>query len=514
MQDKLLYGKAGIDRIVGMEVEEDGNVTIFQQTPENDIVKLVKSYRYWILASEKLSKSFVKLEGDLHYCWGIQFTSIQDFYSALRKYSNQDIYKIGNQEEAAMAKDGYCFYQNLRISELKILSFDIESTGLDGTLPDAKVLLITTSVRDHSGKVTNRMFSYDEYETEGDLLDDFCAYVRETDPSVILGHNIISYDFVYLNNRAHANNTTLCLGRDGSDIRFQQYESKFRLDGTRELLYKKPSIYGREICDTFFMAISFDVSKNFESYSLKPLIKQLGFEKEGRQHYDASKIKDNYTNAEEWAKIKAYGQADSEDPIRLWDMMAPLFYNMCPMIPKPFTEILLTASGSKINALMVRAYLQDKHSIPKATEIAKLQGAISFAIPGIYSNCLKIDIASLYPNVIVQYEVYDKKKDPKAYLLKLVETFKQRRLELKRLAAETNDELYKQMDTTTKGILNSFYGFLSTQGVPFNSPESAAFITAKSREILSETIKWASGNDVSKYWSIASDKSEGESDGE
>jgi DNA polymerase elongation subunit (family B) len=198
-------------------------------------------------------------------------------------------------------------------------------------------------------------------------------------------------------------------------------------------------------------------------------------------------------------KIKAYAEADAEDPIKLFDMMAPLYFNMCPIIPKPFSEMLLSASGSKINSLLVRAYLQDRHSIPKATETEAFQGALSFAVPGLYSNCFKIDIASLYPNIIVTYSVYDNEKDPKGYLLELVKTFKESRLQLKKLANETGDPLYKQMDTTTKGILNSFYGFFSASGLNFNSPECGSFITAKGREILEYTIKWASGKDASEF---------------
>jgi DNA polymerase elongation subunit (family B) len=371
--------------------------------------------------------------------------------------------------------------------------------GLDGKLKSGKILIISTTFRDSFGKSINKLFTYDQYKTERELLESFCNYLRECNPSVVTGHNIIGFDFPYLKARCEVTGAKLSMGRNDSEVKFNRYDSKFRLDGTRDLLYKNISIYGREVVDTFFLVTSFDVGKTFESHALKPLIKQLGFEKEGRQYYDAGSIKDHYKNPTEWKKIKDYAESDAEDAIKLFDHMAPLYFNMCPMIPKPFSEILLTASGSKINALLVRAYLQDKHSIPKATPTEAFQGALSFAVSGIYNNCFKIDIASLYPNIIVNYEVFDIDKDPKGYLLELVKSFKESRLKLKKLAAETGDPLYKQMDTTTKGILNSFFGFFSAAGLNFNSPECGSFITAKGRELLGVTIKWASGKEVSEF---------------
>lgn len=496
--NKLVFGKNDTQGIVGFEVQDE-TVEVFTQAQDGNITSQFFPHRYWMLASDRLDSRFNRLEGDLHYKWGRQFSDKSEFFKFRGIYKQKDTYSIYNSEEACMIKDGYTFYKGLKLKDVSLLSFDIETTGLDGYSEDAKVLLISTSFRDYTGIITNKLFSYDEFETEKELIDAFCFYVNEKNPSLLIGHNIITYDFVYLNARCEINNTSLNLGRDGSVVKFNSYESKFRLDGTRDLLYKNVSIYGREVVDTYFLSVSFDVSKSIESYGLKLMIKQLGFEKEGRQYYDAGSIRDHYTNPVEWEKIKQYAIDDAEDPIKLWDYMGPLYFNMASMIPKPFGEILLTASGSKINGMMVRAYLQDKHSIPKADIMEKYEGALSFAVPGIYSNCFKIDLAALYPSIMIEYEVFDSDKDPKGYLLELVKTFRAKRLEYKRLAAETGDSYWKEMDTTAKGILNSFYGFMGAPGLPFNSLACAAFITEKGREILEYTIKWASGENLDKF---------------
>jgi len=105
----------------------------------------------------------------------------------------------------------------------------------------------------------------------------------------------------------------------------------------------------------------------------------------------------------------------------------------------------------------------------------------------------------LYPNIILQDDVCDVDKDPKKYLLALCKIFLELRLEYKRLAAETGDDIWTQMDTTAKSILNSFYGFLGASGLLFNSLQCAAYITARGREILEYAILWASGENADKF---------------
>lgn len=497
--DKLLHGKSGHKRIVGLEVG-DTHAEIFTQDNDGTVVSEFKPVRFWILSSKPLSKKFVKLKGNLHYQYGTQFAERSEWSKLRSIWRNEDIYTIWSGEESLMVKDGYCFYQDMKLSEVSLMSFDIETTGLDPRDKDAKVLLISTTYRNHAGTLTNKLFSYDDYENERELIDAFCSYVREKDPSLLIGHNVITYDFFYLDGRASVNGTSLKLGRDESNVQFDSYQSRFRLDGTRNLEYNNVKVYGREVCDTFFLSMSFDVSKSFESYALKPLVKQLGFEKEGRQYYDAGSIRNNYKNPVEWEKIKAYAEADAEDPIKLFDMMAPSYFYSCHNIPKPFSEILLSATGSKINSILVRAYLQDGHSIPKASEITeKVEGGVSFGVPGIYDNVVKWDIKSCYPSQVLRFKMHDKEKDPEAYFYHLVKYFTERRFEYKAKAKETKDKYWIDMDATAKIFINSAYGTLCTNGLNFNSPANAAKITYESRKIIDTALKWLSGKGADYY---------------
>lgn len=493
--DKLLHGKNPQRNIVGIEVTDD-SAEIFIQNEDGNVSSIFAPNRFWLLASTNIDGKFSRLNGDLYYKWGRLFQERSDFQKMRSIYKNQghDIFTVWNPEEAIMIKDGYSFYRGLKQKDISLLSFDLETTGLDGKAPDAKIVLISTTYRDQHGMV-NKLFSHDEYSDEGEMIHEFCMYVRNMNPSLLVGHNVIGFDFLYLQDRADANLVPFVLGRDDSMVKFANYESKFRLDGTRNLMYKAISVYGREIVDTFLLANKMDVSKKYQSYSLKPLIKEMGLEKEGRQYYDAQNIRKDYLDLDKMKLIKQYAIEDAEDPIKLWDHFGgPQFY-WAQNVPKPFTELLLGATGSQINSMLLRSYIQEKHGVPKADPIEHFDGAITYGKPGIYSNCIRWDVASLYPSIILTYNVCNLDKDPRGNFLAICKTLTEERLKNKKLAKETKDQYYEDLQNSQKIAINSMYGFMGATGLNFNSLKHAELITKYGREILLKAINWATGKD-------------------
>jgi DNA polymerase elongation subunit (family B) len=169
-------------------------------------------------------------------------------------------------------------------------------------------------------------------------------------------------------------------------------------------------------------------------------------------------------------------------------MAAPSFY-LTQMVPKSFQSVVCSATGSQINSIMIRAYLQEAHSLPKESPAVEFEGAISMGNSGLYKNAFKIDVSSLYPSIMMAYKVYDESKDPEGKFLELVETLTKERLKNKALAK--TDKYYDDLQSSQKITINSCYGFLAAQGLLFNSPSKAAFITRTGREILQRAFKWA-----------------------
>ena len=293
--EQLIYGKSDLSRIVSIEVEEDKSI-IYTLDENLNTVRQEAPNKFWILGNKPKDRSWVKLQGDLHFKFGRQFTDRETFLSQrnfARKTPGLDTYSIYDPVEACMVKDGYTFYKDLTPKDVPILSFDIEATGLLHN-DQSKVLLISNTFR-KGDKITRKMFCYDEYENQGELIKAWCDWVREVDPSVLCGHNIFCYDIPYLAYCASRDGYEMELGRNGSAIEFKHFDSNFRVDGNRDMTYRSCNIYGREIIDTMFMCYRIP-TKNFNSYALKSIIAEEGLEVEDRQHYDASQIRFKYTD--------------------------------------------------------------------------------------------------------------------------------------------------------------------------------------------------------------------------
>lgn len=480
--DPLIFGKNDKEGIVSIEVN-DSNAEIFYENKPTEVV----SNRFWILANEQLP-GFIKLKGDLHYKYGRQFNERSEFLKFRTYNRGKDIYSIFDAKEALMIKDGYTYFKGIKLEDVSVLSFDIETIGMNRD-NDSKVLLISNTFK-KNGKTIKKLFAYDQYASQGEFLEAWCSWVVEQNPSVLCGHNVFSFDLDYLNHVAEREGVTLNLGRNGEPIRFDTYESKFRKDQTQDYMYKKAHIYGREIVDTLFLSIKYDTAtKKYESYGLKQIIKQEGLESKDRVFYDAQQIRFNYKNPIEWEKIKKYCEDDSDDALALYFLMAPSMFYTTQSVPKSYQNVICTATGSQINSMMVRSYLQTGYSIPKATMAKEYEGAISIGNPGIYNNVKKIDVSSLYPSIILQYEIFDKDKDPQANFLKIVQTLTKQRLEHKKLAK--TDKYYDDRQQSEKIMINSAYGFLGTTGLHFNNPIKAAEVTRIGQEILKKSIEWS-----------------------
>jgi DNA polymerase elongation subunit (family B) len=491
--NKLIYGRNDFQKIVSIE-PLDGQLEIFH-LENNEIKSTIIDNSYWILSSRKEKEDWVKLKGNLHFKYGKQYKSISEYYYNKKRLKEKDTFTIGDLKENSLINKGLTYYKGLSPKDLPILTFDIESTSLKMD-ESAKVLLISNTYR-NKDKVEIKLFAYDEYWSQGEMLEAWCQWVREKNPAIICGHNIYNYDLPYLQYIADKEGIQLELGMDKSPIKFNPYESKFRKDQTQDIHYRKAYIYGRELVDTMFLAIKYDIaSKKYESYGLKKIIEQEGLIDANRTFYDASQIRYKYKDPKEWKLIKDYCKDDSNDALKLFDLMAPSLFYWTQIVPMSFQRVIESATGSQINSLMIRSYLQDGHSIPKADEIKEeFQGAISYGKPGIYSNCIKWDVSSLYPSIIRQYEIYPKHKDPNKNFLQIIEILTEERLKNKKLAKETGERFYTDIEQSQKIGINSAYGFMGTNGLNFNYLSGASEITKHGREILKQAIKWATGSE-------------------
>lgn len=487
----LIFGKNPLQKIVGASTK---NGTCYLYVADGNKTKLIKtdSPPYMLMDQYIESLRPGNLAGQGHYRFFKKFNSRAERSDTQRRLEAQgvDCFTIWDDVEAEFVRSGYTMFKSMEISDVSILSFDIETTGLKMD-DNAFCLIIGNTFRNRDGQVTKKMFTYQDYETQGDMINAWCKWVREMNPDILTGHNIFGFDLPYLLHIANKEKTKLYLGRDASPAFVARRPRKFRKDGSQTYEYHNVEVFGRSVIDTFFLAIKYDIGRKYPSYGLKSIIEYEGLIKEGRQFWDFTQCKEPWRFADKWSEFKQYCEDDSDDSLALFDLMAPQFFYYTQSIPRGFQQIINTATGSQVNSFMLRAYLQQSMSIPEATPRENFEGAISFGNPGVYTNVYKIDVASLYPSIMMQYNVYDVKKDPQMAFLRAVTYFTEQRLQDKKMAAETGNRYYNDMANGRKIMINSFYGFLGTGGLHFNYPDGAALVTGHGRRILNQAIKWA-----------------------
>lgn len=489
--DDVISGKNKETNIVNISVKGD-KVHIFKENNKK-VTEEIRDFKQFILSPNKNNNTFDKLNGPGHYKYR-KYYNTEEFKKVRPKLYDGDYYFLTNPVESYMIDSGITYYKNLKANEVSMVSFDLETTGLDPYKEDAAVLCIGNTYR--NGDTTERkLFRIDEYSSQKSMITSWADWIRSINPSILTGYNIYLFDIPYLIGIAEVNKFEILLGRDNSALKFENRRNprKIRKDGSQEYDYKRPEIWGRDIIDMWIVALKADqATKKYDSYALKHIIKVEGLEKEGRTFYDASKIKDDWLDINKRNDICQYCIDDSEDPIKLFDLMATPFFLITAYLPKPFQIVTETNTGGQINSLLVRSYLQDGWSIPKGQSTNEFQGAISYGNPGLYKNAMKVDVSSLYPSIMRQYEVKPK-SDYLGNFLKMLEYFTAQRIENKKLAKQTGEKYYDELQGVQKIFINSSFGFLTTTGLNFNDMNAGSSVTRYGREVLEKSILWATG---------------------
>lgn len=491
--NRLIYGKDQTEGIVALEIDGNNIVRFFNDGTQDTIPA-----KFWICANKKLDKNFKKMHGKSHYKYIRTFTDKEEYYKMRAIYKRKDIFVVWNDVESQMISKGITLFKGLKVEDVSVLSFDIEARGLVRD-ENSEVYVITNTLK-KNGKTKVVQFRVDEFDTQADMIESWCEWVREQDPTIINGHNIFGYDFDYLRHVAELNGTELKLGRDASAAKFGTKSKNYRVDGSQTWEYKDCDIYGRHVIDGMFLAVKYDIGRNYPSWGLKAIAEYEGIVKEDRQFYDASLIAQNWADLTEREKIVKYCEDDGNDSMALYELMIPSFFYMCQSIPKPFQTMVNGASGAWLNTIMLRSYMQEFHSVPKADKSSYVGGGMSYGIPGVYDNVTKWDAKSYYPSTILKFKIYDKNKDPEANYLKMVEHFTLKRFDQKRQYKETGDKYYDDLQAASKVFINSAYGLLGTNGLNFNCFEKAALITRCCRKGLQKCIIWATGKDYLHWW--------------
>jgi len=499
-KNTLLFGADSTPRIVAIELGETGTVKVYRREKGGSTVADVEPFHPFVWADSDvvdLGIESEKLQSDLKYGWLITVDSWKELI-ALRnglKNAGRDFFAFTDPVQHYLTATGRTLFKELEFEELKrmqveVLPFEGAVAG-DGD-PGNNDHIMSIALSDNRGWEELIVVDPNNIdESERNALRRLTALIKERDPDVIEGHNLFRFDLPYLVDRAKKLKTKLDWGRSGGFLRSRP--SRLQI-AEKTIDYPKFTIGGRHFVDTFLLAQFYDVG-------MRSL---AGFERaDVARHFDLCDSEDISTltgkelqrayldDSESFRRRALCGVRETR---ALSDLLSPSYFIQAQIFPYNYQDVIVRGNATRINALFLREYFRQRHSIPELPMVRAFEGGYTdIFFTGVAREVWHCDIASLYPSVMLQFDCFPATDQLQIFrhLLTDLRTF---RLEAKaKMRAEKDpakQHHLQALQNTFKILLNSFYGYLGFAQGHFADFDAAARVTQIGRDLLKKMIEW------------------------
>ena len=487
----LLYGANPAPGIVSIEPAGPDEVHIYERFTEGVTNRRVERFQPWLVLSATAPLpsrhlGIQALEGSLPLDRLVTFRTRNDFLIATELFPNDDtrVLALRSPVSQYLVVTGATMFKDLQFAELRRMQLDIETLGLDPSDPEAEVVMIAIRQGEHEEVLIQET-------TEADLLERLVETVHRLDPDVIEGHNVFQFDLPYLIERARQAGVTLALGRDESVPVLGQARANFRV-GPVSLPYVSVHIRGRHVVDTYQQVQRWDVQGKLSSYGLKSIMRELELERADRTHIEGQDIATLWRAGERSReRLARYALDDVRDVDRLSSITLPVEFYQTQIVPMALQTATTAGMGTKIDHLMIRAYLAAGHSIPEPEPSRAFAGAhLELIRTGVFGPIVKADVESLYPSIMLEHGITSQRDVLRAFPL-LLQDLTARRIEAKRNAARSTGQehaLWDGLQGTFKVLINSFFGYLGFGRGRFNDFDAAEFVTTEGQRLIQRVV--------------------------
>ncbi len=392
---------------------------------------------------------------------------------------------------------GQTLFKNLPFAGLRRMQVDLETYTTAGyEFPNADRpgdRIIAIAMADQSGWV--EVLSGAQHD-EPTLLRAFVERLRERDPDVIEGHNIFKFDLPYLAARARRCGVELAIGRDGRAPASHSSRVTF---GDLTISYPKAEIFGRHVADTYFLTQFYDLShRELDGLGLKDVARHFGLAPANRTYVEGADISRVFDREPE--RLMAYAGDDVRETRALGDLLAPVYWAQAQLLPLAYQDICVRGPAAKIDALLVREYLRQRHALPQPSAAREFAGGYTDVfVTGLCHNVHHADVRSLYPSLMLKDRIGPQTDDLGVFLA-LLDYLRGFRLDARARMqkAATPDERtgLDALQSAFKLLINSFYGYLGFSQARFNDFAAAARVTAAGRDLMQCMLDWLRARDA------------------
>lgn len=408
-------------------------------------------------------------------------------------------------------REGVLEFLNPRLSagehhpHLSLLSFDIETDGFEGPLLSiagatsnaSRVFVVQGPVHLPAASLPEEV---EFHPDEKSVLLAFLAWVREQDPDLLVGWNVVDFDFEYLCKLAKRHSVPFRLGRGGRVAEFVPARSARQPHSAL--------VPGRIVLDG--IATLRSATMHFESFALDDVAREL-----------LGRGKDIASTADSAEEIRRMAREDPlalarynlEDCVLVLDIFRRARLVEFAIERQRLTGLSLDRQGGSV-AAFEQLYLPRLHRAgfvaPSVGDREGLSGSpggyVMDSKPGLFRNVIVLDFKSLYPSIIRTFLVdplglAQPGNDPvpgydgatfsrEAHILpELIRSLWSARDQAKQ---EKNAALSQAI----KIMMNSFYGVLGTPGCRFFDHRLVSSITKRGHEIIQRCRAYIEGRDM------------------
>ncbi len=436
-------------------------------------------------AAQKLSENFIHTyESDV---------------DPVRRYLMERFLNVQmNVEGEAVKKECYFRLRNPKVKpaelkpDFKTISIDIETGTRSG-----QVYSIAGDVR-HPGEILKKVFMLGEpkvkrapkeidfFDSETEMLTSFIKWFEETDPDIIIGWHVIGFDLMFLEKRCQELGINFNIGRGKSKISLRARKSGRYFAG----------IPGRIVIDgppalrSAFYA--------FEDYKLETVAQEL--------------LGTGKTITPEQNKVREIENLFRKDKIKLAEynlndaVLVSDIFEKTGLIEQSIKRSQLSGLFMDQLGMMTAAF--DHFFLPRihragyvVPNIKDLDAAEHLAggyvidpKPGIYDDVIVLDFRSLYPSIIMTFNIdplsrlesgTDTITTPTGYRFSATKNFLSdfiEKLMIQRSEAKKKSDKY--LSQAIKILMNSFYGVMGSYGCRFFHPDLPSAITGTGQWLL------------------------------
>jgi DNA polymerase elongation subunit (family B) len=348
------------------------------------------------------------------YVKPIKFDSAKEAREFIQQYEGVEGFKVHGYERYVYQFISKEFPNevNYDISQMKIFALDIEVQCENGfpNVEEAAEEMLSITIKD---MVTKQYYCWAtrEFEapkgvetnifwTEHEMLNHFINWWAQNTPDILTGWNVNLYDVPYIARRVNR-----VLGDKWMKALSpwnRANEREIYVQGRKNYAY---DISGINILDYLDLYRKFTYS-NQESYRLDHIaFVELGQRKVDHSEYE--NFKDFYTS--DWQKFMEYNIQDVElidrleDKMKLLELAITMSYDAKVNFEDVYSQVRMWDT-------MIYNYLSDRNIVvpPRkgAKKDEKYAGAyVKEPIPGKYDWVVSFDLNSLYPHLIMQYNI-------------------------------------------------------------------------------------------------------------